>query len=299
MPHIVACTAIYKGVLPFVADYGAAISRAITRCSEPVEILVALDGLGMPDELLRALSPGIRLTCVEASNLSPARVRSHLLHAAGKLSPDVLVFTDADDMLEPDAFSQHLAALENADFSFSDQIPVDRDGHITGPTFFMGRDVPAEISGPEVLLDRNFVGFTASAVRHNCLTETARNIPGSVGAADWWFFSMLLLAGNKGQRTEKPVVRYRLHGANILGPKPDPSLASFRRRCVLAQNHYAALPQNDATHSRLRAVNQLIEALDATPDAWQDRIAAACAKPGVWFEDVWRLASLFSLANNR
>lgn len=295
-PDVLVCTALYAGALPYVERYAAALRRAAAASNANVELLLALDGV---DRNLRELEPldDLPRQFLVAGGLDVAGVRSRLLRAAHEGKALLVVFTDADDMLEPTALAQHIAALETADFSYGDQIPIDRGDAVLQESFFAGLSIPRRVHSPMTLLFRNFIGFTGAAVRREKLPEEALQVPAGVQAADWWFFTILLHRGLAGQQTEYPVVRYRLHGANTLGPVPDATLPAFRRRCEIALAHYRALPPSGPVTECIRAVTRLVQSVASDPATWQPKVAGACAVRGVWFDDVWRLAKAFLPAN--
>lgn len=293
MTRILVCTAVYEGVRAFLPEYVNSL-RAAAACAEArVEVLFAVDGLLEPGAALAALGTAVPHRFIDASGGSVAMVRKRLLHAAVTDGADLLVFADADDMMEQGGLAQHMEALKDADFSYGDQLPVDERGNSAGPPFFEGAGVPFRLDSAAPLARRNFVGFTASAVRRTRVPPEAMEFPSCVLAADWWFYTMLARAGRLGTRTRGPVVRYRLHSDNVLGPRPTPTLESMLRRCTIAMKHYAALPPDRETHASSLAIERLAQRLTAEPQAWTAAIARACAERGVWFDDVWRLASAF------
>lgn len=291
MADVLVCTALYEAVRPFLPSYISALRAAAAQTDTGIRALFALDGFSRPEDALQNLGTGIQRYYVDASGTSPAGVRKRLVGAALEISSPVLVFTDADDMLEPRAFDLHLEALQRGDFSFGDQRHVDMDGCLMDRTLFDGMN-PGSVAGISMLLDRNFLGFGSTAVWRHRVTARAADIPSAVVAADWWFFSILILDGLIGAQTTEPVVRYRQHPQNLLGPRADPNLTAFLSRCRVARLHYQHLPIPEAV-ARLNAIERTIAAIEREPSAWTGVIERACQETGVWFEDVWRVARPF------
>ena len=189
-----------------------------------------------------------------------------------------------------DALAEHENALTVADFSYGDLLIVDIRESNGGQSFFAGASVPGQTTAPEDILDRNWLGFSNTAVRRSALPAEALCVPNDIVAVDWWFFSALLDAGLRGQRIDIPVAQYRRHDDNLLGPEPADSPDSVLRRCDIMRRHYAALPQSAATTGRAAAIEDLRDAIVADPSRLHRMSAEARAQPVLWYEDVSRLA---------
>ena len=293
MLGIAVCTVLYESARPFAASYIEALGSAVAAVDGAVQMVFAVDDFTGAERAFMPLRDiGPARFCQTRSGANMAEVRSTLLHAAAGSDVDVLAFTDIDDMLLPDGLRRHVEALQGADFSYGDQIPIDEVGSVIGPPFMAGADVPWRLSDPNELLRRNFVGFSASAVWRRRVPERLLSIPHQVVAADWWFYTMLLHEGRRGARTSGPVVAYRSHQSNLLGPRPRATIEGMERRCDIVRRHYSALPPDPVIATHDDAMVRLLAELRRDGSETATRLRRACDAPGVWYEDIWRMASL-------
>ena len=287
--RITLCTAIYESARPYLEAFTGGISRAAEH--HEVSVLAVSDGLENAEASLAPLSRAVPLRLIEApARATPAIVRARLFRAARESGSDVLVFTDADDVLMPDALGLHLSALAEADFSYGDQVLVGPDGEDLGTTLYETWDVPARTSQAGDLLDGNFVGFSAAALRQDTLNAALTAIPDHLIAVDWWFFTRLLIAGHSGARTMRPVVRYRQHAGNIAGPHPDKDPAAVLKRCEAARAHYAAFPDWPEAVRRRAGVERLISEIAAPTERAIALIDRVCEGAQRWYGDIARMA---------
>ncbi len=294
MARIALCTALYEAGRPFLGDWLAGVLAATEEAAgrHDVQVVIAVHGLEEPEAAVAPLRARVPVRLAEApESASLAAVRALMLRAAGETDAEVLVFVDMDDMLLPGALDSHLEALDGADFSYGDLIPIDAGGGGIGLSFFAGARVPGEVSDHRAVLTRNFLGFSNSALRRARLAEAACAVPSSVRAADWWVFTTLLAQGRCGKRTAVPVARYRSHPGNILGARPDPAPEAVLRRCDIVRRHYAALTPAPRVAAQDKAVAELARRVAADPAGMAEALRAACARPGVWYEDIARLAA--------
>ncbi|MBM4232086.1 MAG: hypothetical protein FJ184_15405, partial [Gammaproteobacteria bacterium] len=221
MPTSVAiCTSIFEAARPFAPAYILGIQDFVSALGSAPRIILANDGFADPQQLRRGL-PAVSQV-VDASGRGIGGVRHRMLEAAMAAECDVIVFCDFDDRLLPGAVG-HLDALDDADISYGDLELIDTGGNVLAQSFFGGAGIPNEAKGPEVLLNRNFLGFSNTAVRRSALTPAVIDIPDALPTADWWFFSMMLEAGATARRCSGAVAQYRQHGANTLGGRPSPA----------------------------------------------------------------------------
>jgi len=287
---IAICAALYEAGRPFLAPFVAAVSAAAAR--HDALFVAAIDGLRDYHAALAGLAERLERVSVEVPpGHTPAGVRRWLLDAAAHSGADVLVFVDMDDVIAPRALDSHLAALADADFSYGDLALIDAAGQPLGRRFFDGARVPARVTDIAAIRDRNFLGFSNTAVRTARISPVALTVPDSVVAADWWFFTMLVLGGLCGQRTAEPVGAYRLHGANLLGAGGPRSVAELIGQSEAMLRHYRAFAAYPALAGRAAALETLLAvAHDAPENDLAARLDGLAQRPGAWFEAVSRLA---------
>ena len=265
-----------------------------------VSVLIAVDQLSDPRETLGPLCDSLPVTLIDASGCPcPTAVRRTLLTTAKRHDSDILIFTDCDDVLEPGALASHAAALEQADFSYGDQILMDAAGRPSGDTLFGMWNPPRRTAGPDTLHDGNFMGFSAAAIRRSRLSDEAATPPSTVIATDWWVFTRLLIAGRKAARTVLPVVRYRQHTANADGLRPDASIDALRRRASIAVAHFDALPPRPEILQRRAALAGLLGAFETVPDRVESLANDICATHTMWYADVLQIAATLGRSEPR
>lgn len=290
MTTFAVCTALYEAARPFLPAYLAGLRMAAQ--GEALSLVLAIDDFDGPDSFLEEVRKICPVVAVQApAGASPARVRRCLLLEAVASQADVLIFADIDDVLAPGAPGLHAAALNGADISYGDLRLIDARGEEIGARFFDHADVPWRLAAADGIRDRNFLGLSNTAIRRCAIPDSALAIPDTVVAADWWFFTTLLLAGCTAQRVPGNVADYRIYGANELGAGAPTSRAELRHMIDVALRHYRAFPGvPELALCRVR-----IEALADEVAGWSSHdlavaLSASSARPGVWFECLDRLA---------
>lgn len=287
---IAICAALYEAGRPFLVPFIDAVGAAVAAYD--ALFVAAIDGLRDCDSALAGLPDRLdRLTVEVPPGHTPAGVRRWMLDAAAHSGADVLVFVDMDDVIAPTAIDNHLAALAAADFSYGDLELIDAAGQPLGRRFFDGARVPERVGDLAAICDRNFLGFSNTAVRADRLSPVALTVPDDVVAADWWFFTMLVLGGLRGQRTAAPVGAYRMHGANALGAGGPRTIAEVIGQSEAMLRHYRAFAAQPALAGRAAAVENLLAAVHGVPaDDVAARLDGLDRDTGAWFETISRLA---------
>ena len=291
MTDTAICVPVYQAARRFLPEFNAALIAAALPHRAAVHLTV--DDLAEPDADFAPLAEaGLEVAIQHAPpRSSPAEVREAMLHAAIRSEAEILVFTDFDDLLQPDAVVTHKDALGDAEFSYGDQLLVDVAGRAMGSSLYAAWQVPEAVSDPAVLLDGNFAGFSGAAIRRSFLASAFRSIPASVKATDWYVFNSLLFAGGRGRRCRKPVVRYRQWTGNIHGGhRVSSDLHDFGQRRVIAERHFRALPDVPDVLRRRRAIDRLGQIIADNPPSLQPAIDKACERPAFWYADVVGLA---------
>jgi len=94
----------------------ATLLASLARLSEPVRVVVAVDGAWGPT-VETARSAGVEVVRLEQNRGSYAARNAALQHLSAQGLPDIVLFTDADCVVTSDWLAQHVAALEHADLS--------------------------------------------------------------------------------------------------------------------------------------------------------------------------------------
>lgn len=282
---IAIATSMYRQEPRFVSDYMAGIADAV-RGRDDVMLIAAVEHDFDAARAMTVLPENVSRTVRAADGpATPAAMRRLMVKAAGESDADIVVFTDFDDRLTPQALKLHEDTLADSDISYGDLDVIDANGQETVRRFFDGADVPY-IAGISDLRTRNFIGFGSSAVRRSVLVGGALSIPDNVVAADWWFFSVLLADGHTARRAGGSVAKYRNHANSILGGNAAMSVADLRRRAEIVFSHYRQLPDAIRPADELTKVSGLIAWIDRKPDEAAGLAQRAGKRGGVWFDDV-------------
>lgn len=290
MPTYAVCTALYEAARPFLPAYLAGLRAACQ--GEDLSLVVVVDDLESPEDTLAQLKDVCPVVAVSApEGAGPAQVRKRLLVEAVSTTAEVLIFTDMDDILAADTPGKHRDNLQHADISFGDMQLIDAAGHDVGRRFFDEVDIPWTLSGPEPLLERNFLGLSNTAIRRSSIPDTALAVPEQIRAVDWWLFTTLLLAGRTARRTPSHVAQYRIYGANTLGADMPATREALRKQIDIAIRHYRAFPAIAAFLIRQQRLADLADEVAG----WSSHelavaLSAPASEPGVWFEHLSRLS---------
>ena len=150
---------------------------------------------------------------------------ARLLRLAKDTREPYLACCDQDDVWLPDRLAaglERMAALERRFGAscpllvHSDLCVTDRRGDTVHRSFLRYqrlRHEPADALG--VLLVQNFV-TGCTALFNRALLEAATPQPGGAVMHDWWLALVAAAAGRIGY-VDRPLVRYRQHGANVCG----------------------------------------------------------------------------------
>jgi hypothetical protein len=163
-------------------------------------------------------------------------------------------------------------------------------------TFFGRAEIPERVVSSRALTTRNFMGFGNTALRADACATLVDEMPRDIDAVDWWLFTRLLDLGATAQRSVRPVARYRSHDFNVVGPRPASDPSAVLRRCRIVLRHYAALPATPERLAAAAAVRHLMMTIDSDAPGIHQIIATACAAPGVWYEDIQRMAGFVGAA---
>ncbi|MBE90524.1 MAG: hypothetical protein CMM76_13930 [Rhodospirillaceae bacterium] len=291
------CTSIYEAGRPFLADWIEAAITAAERHEVCAHLAIDdfVDAEGACGLLINAMS----VTFVKAPEKSTtATVRETMINGAANGNADAIVFCDMDDRLRPNALTNHSEALNGVDFSYGDLQPIDAAGSLIGDTFFSNIVIPNRTQKSCQIADRNWLGFSNTAVIRDKLPSSVFTIPATVIAVDWWFYTQLLQNGLTGSRTNAVVAEYRVHADNQLGPYASTDIQEIKRRSEIVRCHYQALAPDPTACKMITNLENLISELETNPDAVKACIRQIQMQPMLWHEDICFLAAQSSEENN-
>jgi hypothetical protein len=283
MDRTVVVTAAYEQPDGRCAQLAASLVAAASRVPG-LGLVMALedghDGAGVADRVAGAM-PVLRApTRLRAD---PPALRAAAIDAALRAGAEVAVMIDYDDVLREDAVHRHVSALRaGASFSYGDMELVGPGGEPLGTTLYSGCEVPEGVSRAEQLAERNFLGFSNTALAASALRDCTP-APAGIVAADWWLFCRLLGLGHRGARVPGAVADYRQYPGNTLGAGASAGGTELRRRLSIMMAHYRAFPDAPWARARLAAIERALPRIDAVP---ADALPAAGNGP--WFEAISR-----------
>ncbi|MDR2726782.1 MAG: glycosyltransferase, partial [Deltaproteobacteria bacterium] len=165
---------------------------------------------------------GLRISLRKGARLGVMRNVSRLLE---DLEKPYFLLADQDDIWEKDKISALFEAMRRleADHAagapllvYSDAALINTENAVTHPSYFRATRTPPAWSESfrNALVMSNAPGCTMLGNR--ALAKAALPIPGEAFMHDWW---LLLVAGALGgvRAVDAPLVRYRQHGANLMG----------------------------------------------------------------------------------
>ena len=282
---------MYPAGLRFFSEFCDGLTGAIRQYSGDVEVIVVSDCVPTSEVegCLSELAPSVGVVIAQAKERSFPLIRQQMLLAAAGRACEAVVSFDMDDVPNARSLTRHAEALEEADFSYGDMVIINEKSELAGGTFFDDAEVPKEVASPDVLFERNFIGFTNSAAKSDCVLDVAVRFPGEVDAADWWFFSRLLGAGYRGKQTSGPVVSYRTHGSSLLGAQSPGNPAEVRSQCEIILKHLETQKPGTGAAERKKRIEGLLLVIDEEPDLVQSLLDQMDGH-GVWFEHAFRIA---------
>ena len=161
-----------------------------------------------------------------AGNQGVSRNFSLLLESARDSSCEYVALSDQDDVWEDHKLQEQLAAMQQLESQFpdtpvlvhSDMQVVNEDLQPIAPSYMRYQGIRHVTENPlQVLLVQNYVTGCTILVNRRLL-EIALPIPDEAVLHDWW----LALCGTVFGKTayiDKPLLKYRQHGNNVVGAK--------------------------------------------------------------------------------
>lgn len=230
--QVAVYSTLYPAVAPYLRDWYNSVHA---QTDEGFDLWIGLDGLSP------AQAEGIAGQPIRAFWLSNSRNDSvaAFRNVAFELLTDryeAIIFTDADDLLEPTRVEASRKALQKQDVAGCALRLMDQDG----------RDIDLELSPPrafnpeQLLLRHNVFGLSNTAYRADIL-KRCLPLPGECVLIDWLLATRALSLEARFGFDFVPRMHYRQHPNNmagVLGPFSGPQLLTATARVL---THYACL----------------------------------------------------------
>ena len=290
VPKTLVCSSIYEAGRCFLAQWMRSLKLA--HDEHPFDLLVVTDNLVEPQESLLPITKSVETQIVRVpSNSRLAVVRQKMLELAFNLSEyRYIVFIDMDDLLERAALKQHLENLKSCQISFGDLWLIDELGIKTGGLFFSNSEIPESFSGVDPIINRNFLGFSNTALRREILEDVSELVPPHLLAVDWWLFTTLLRKGIVVKKINIPVSSYRIYDRNLSRSNSLDLQKNFLHRTQIVLEHHHQFIHEPVHQKAYETTQTLIKILKSN-NSLSSQIEGYLEK-GVWWEDVGMLKSM-------
>lgn len=228
MSKIALYTTFFPAILPFVGDWFRSVLK---QELEDFDIWIALDGVDR-QEAHAATGQEITATFVEASaGATPAAIRNEVWQEMVS-GYDMIIMTDADDVLHPTRVRAASEALQSVDLVACALRIVNEEGRPTGRTMTLARNVDL----PSFLARGNIYGLSNTAFRTDLLSSILP-VPPEVEVVDWHLASAALRAGGTLGFDPAPRMDYRRYGGNLAPIAPPVDETTLARGTAIVQRH--------------------------------------------------------------
>ncbi|MFH1933641.1 MAG: hypothetical protein ABIN18_18950 [Pseudomonadota bacterium] len=226
--EMVFFTVCYPKALPYMDDF---FESLMSQTDQDFDILVINDSCGPLVAQLKRYGT-LRIHELPATG-SLANVRQVGFDEVFARGYKQVVFGDFDDRFAPDRVARVRMLLLDWDIVVNDvSLFGDRDEE----RYFSLRIKDGIQIRLEEILTKNFMGFSNTAVRAECLKNI---VLADTAAVDWYLFSRLLAKGAKAVFCAEPLTDYRQHAGNTAAFAGDKS-----QRAEVKRVHYQFLKRD-------------------------------------------------------
>lgn len=172
-------------------------------------------------------------------NLSIVEVRTWIIEKLIKEEYELVIFLDADDIMESNRINKIIEEYEKTDKKY---------GFYYNALFllkekkdFYGGQLPNILTDIEQILNGNCIGMSHTAINLKIVKKALKNFlpPSNIIAYDWLLHSFLLLNGFKGKKVDT-ITYYRIYENNIAG-KIENNEKKILLGLKVKRNHYSEL----------------------------------------------------------
>ena len=288
MKKIVFCTSFYESGRKYLHDYFRGIIDAQNKIEKKITLNIIIDDFIRPEESLHKYKKIIDINIKYIDKKATiTEIRNQMIKNAFKLSSDMLIFTDMDDIVSHNAIKTHSEALMNFDISYGDMKVVSEKSQYLNYNLYQNIKIPDSINKVESLLEGNFLGLSNTAINTTALKNNFKYVPSHLKATDWWLFTMLIYKGLKAKKTKEIVGYYRQHDQNVLGYKKLLTLSILINKCIMDEEHFASLPNTVKFKKALLQVQTVKKLAIKFPNLIEKRILKLNNKPSIWFGEIF------------
>lgn len=236
---------IYKNVLQYFDEFIDCIKM---QTFDEFGVLLLLDGIYEEEIDQRIFSIKDRCKIIECKEyFNPQQLRVKLIQEAKKLSVDILVIGDADDLFSNnrvEGVTNVFKIYPSADFVYNELLFF--DGNRVMPK------LPGQLNDIRVIAEKNFLGMSNTAIRISSLPDDFIESLFECNSFvfDWYLYSRLLLAGHVGVEAKNVYTLYRIYEGNCVG-WPNPTEENLKKEMKIKRQHYKQLKKADPIFGRL------------------------------------------------
>lgn len=227
------------------------------------DVLIVDDGFLKFDEVKR-LFPKLSLRVVPAADSIPAN-REKMINIA-RAEYKYAIFCDFDDYFDENRISVHIKHLEMCDISVCDLYLFSSEGMADEPYFTELYEGDCISLGS--VREKNYFGMSNTAVKIGKAPKL--EIPESLIAVDWYYFTCLLEAGMNAKFTRETVTYYRQHECSV-AHTGEWSYKQLEREIAVKKQHYREL--SDKYYEFVRLYEMILEVAGSAKACKENRLS--------------------------
>jgi len=207
----VIVTVIYPQVMQFCSDFVTSVNKQSDR---NIDLLIVNDSVECPESVMKYLHVDWSLLDVSGTL---ANIRKIAIKNAVEKDYDIIIFADADDILEENRVETVKHYLIDNNIIFND-LKLFHDCLSNAEPYLSKRFKEGDIVTLQNLANSNCLGLSNTSIKTEVIGDLLNLIPDNIKVFDWLFYSRILAAGYKAIFTSKTKTYYRQHDNNMAAP---------------------------------------------------------------------------------
>jgi len=204
-------TTLFPTEIDYIIDFFDSLSM---QTEAQFDVIVLNDGFVNFNQIKDRYS---KLRIIELDTAgSIAKNREKLIRFAKVNQYDIAIFGDIDDTFSCERVERSIVALNENDIIVNELTAV-HEGKVTTDLIYSKRIADKQFIDFDFIKDKNVMGLSNTAInlRIVCLDDIV--FSDELIAVDWYFFSLLLIAGHRAQFRADIMTYYRQYGGNTIG----------------------------------------------------------------------------------
>lgn len=204
-------TTIYPINIDYVIEFFDSLSK---QTENKFDIIVLNDGFINFNEIKYTYS-NLHIIELEAVG-SIAKNREKLIRFAKINQYDIAIFGDVDDTFSCERVEKTIELLNHNDIIVNELIAVHKE-QVISDSIYSKRLKNKQVIDFNFIKDKNIFGLSNTAINLSIVSLNDINFNDKLIAVDWYFFSLLLLKGNRAKFISNIITFYRQHDNNTVG----------------------------------------------------------------------------------